>query len=270
MNGEKSYVIYSILFMLLMLSCKAEQGSDVAPDSSSDTRVIEGKRLPDNTSAMAMEDLPSIAAVMGKINPAKDSNFIRIDPKYTDKAAIFLQKECYAHFIDMHDAAAKEGVELFILSATRPFQYQKNIWERKWAKLKAQGKTDEKQMVSEILRYSAMPGTSRHHWGTDIDLNYLNNHYFDSGKGKKIYAWLTEHAGDYGFCQPYSPKGEERPDGYEEEKWHWSYLPLADKYFRVALDSLDNSLISGFSGASFAEELQVVQHYVWGINPMCK
>ena len=32
-----------------------------------------------------------------------------------------------------------------------------------------------------------MPSTSRHHWGTDLDLNNLNNSYFTSGKGKKIY-----------------------------------------------------------------------------------
>jgi D-alanyl-D-alanine carboxypeptidase len=270
MNWRKRTLLYSILGLILLWSCKAENSTKVAVDSFSDSLSAEVEQAAIKPEEKVMEDLPTIDAVMGKINPSSDSNFVRIDAQYTDKAAIYLQKECYEQFINMHNAAALEGVELFILSATRPFQYQKNIWERKWAKLKAEGKTDEKQMVSDILRYSAMPGTSRHHWGTDIDLNYLNNHYFESGKGKKIYEWLLEHAAEYGFCQPYVPKGEERPYGYEEEKWHWSYMPLAEKYFQVASDSLKNTMIEGFSGAQFAGDLSVVEHYVLGVNPRCK
>jgi len=213
--------------------------------------------------------LPSIDQVMGKFNPTQDTNFVKVDAKYTDKPAIYLQEEAYSQFLKMHHAAAKEGIELFILSATRPFNYQKNIWERKWSKLKTADRTDEKAMVREILLYSAMPGTSRHHWGTDIDLNYLNNQYFESGKGQRIYDWLILHAAEYGFCQPYTPKGENRPNGYEEEKWHWSYIPLAEGYFKVAKEILKNDMISGFSGASHAGELNVVENYVLGIDPRC-
>ena len=49
-----------------------------------------------------------------------------------------------------------------------------------------------------------MPSTSRHHWGTDIDLNSLNNSYFSSGKGLKEYDWLTTNANHYGFYQVYT------------------------------------------------------------------
>lgn len=270
MNCRNKTAIFSFLAMISLWSCKVDNSKDVGANSIADSVTVEVDQAKAKVAEKERKDLPTIDEVMGKINPLNDSSFVRIDAKYTDKEAIYLQKDCYEHFIEMHDAAAVEGVELFILSATRPFQYQKNIWERKWAKLKAQGMTNEKQMVSDILRYSAMPGTSRHHWGTDIDLNYLSNHYFETGKGEMIYKWLSEHAEEYGFCQPYSPKGEERPQGYEEEKWHWSYMPLAKKYFRVASDSLENSMISGFSGAPFAEELNVVEHYVLGINPACK
>ena len=71
-----------------------------------------------------------------------------------------------------------------------------------------------------ILTYSSMPGTSRHHWGTDMDLNKDNNGYFATGEGLKVYEWLQAHAHEYGFCQPYTPKGPNRPEGYNEEKWH--------------------------------------------------
>ena len=29
---------------------------------------------------------------------------------------------------------------------------------------------EPKKAISEIIRFSTVPGTSRHHWGTDIDI----------------------------------------------------------------------------------------------------
>ena len=51
-----------------------------------------------------------------------------------------------------------------------------------------------------------MPATSRHHWGTDMDINSVEDDYFKDGKGKKVYRWLVENASKYGFCQVYSDK----------------------------------------------------------------
>ena len=102
-----------------------------------------------------------------------------------------------------------------------------SIWNEKWSgKRKSTGTADitkitdqlEKAMI--ILRYSSMPGTSRHHWGTDFDINMLNNEYYDKGDGKIIYKWLESNAAKFGFGQPYNAG---RENGYKEEKWHWSY-----------------------------------------------
>jgi len=49
-----------------------------------------------------------------------------------------------------------------------------------------------------------MPGTSRHHWGSDVDLYSLEDIDFLKGNGKIIYQWLTDNAASYGFCQPYT------------------------------------------------------------------
>ena len=208
--------------------------------------------------------------VMGKFDPQLDSNFVWIDTLYTDKKYIYLQRETYEQFLKMRAHAQMDGIDLKILSATRNFNYQKGIWERKWRKLLAAGKTDQKEIAAEILLYSAMPGTSRHHWGTDIDLNYLGNSWFESGKGQKIYEWLLQHAHSYGFCQPYSVKDDQRPNGYEEEKWHWSYMPLAEKYYKGAAHFLKDDMISGFSGAESAVDLKVVDNFVLGVHPACK
>ena len=114
-----------------------------------------------------------------------------------------------------------------------------------------------------------MPGTSRHHWGTDIDLNAFINEYFERGDGLKLYNWMVANAASYGFCQPYTQKGPKRPDGYNEEKWHWSYLPLAKKLSDQAKQELKDAMISGFDGAEAAQAIGVVEKYVLGINQAC-
>lgn len=110
-----------------------------------------------------------------------------------------------------------------------------------------------------------MPGSSRHHWGTDIDLNSLENNYFLSGEGKRIYMWLSSHAKDYGFAQVYTnPEPTLRP-GYAEEKWHWSYLPLANNYLKQYNALITHSMITGFHGAELNQQLQIIENYVNGI-----
>lgn len=214
--------------------------------------------------------------LMGKFDPTQHPLFAAI-PASLSSSKMYMRQEALTAFEEMHDAAKKDGVRLIIISATRPFHHQKRIWEGKWTgKRQVDGKMlsptveDTAARATKILRWSSMPGTSRHHWGTDIDINDLNNSYFESGKGKKEYDWLVAHAADYGFCQVYSPQGEKRPYGYQEEKWHWSYLPIAQKLTRAYKDMIRDKDIKGFAGAESAPKIEVVERYVLGINPECK
>jgi LAS superfamily LD-carboxypeptidase LdcB len=222
--------------------------------------------------------IPSLAYLTGKFDPSKHPDFVKVAAKYTDGDPYVLHKETYASFEKMHAAALADGVKLVMVSATRNFARQKQIWEAKWngkRLLEGKDKADEvypnpADRARAILRYSSMPGTSRHHWGTDIDLNDLVNSYFAEGEGKKVYDWLTANAATYGFCQPYTPKGEARPNGYEEEKWHWSYLPVATQLTDYAIANLKDADISGFAGAEAAPQIGILENYVLGINLACK
>jgi zinc D-Ala-D-Ala carboxypeptidase len=123
-----------------------------------------------------------------------------------------------------------------------------------------------KDRALKILEFSAMPGSSRHHWGTDMDLNNLTNEYFDTSAGKKIYDWLTQHASTYGFCQPYSAG---RTKGYHEEKWHWTYMPLSKPLTEFAKTHLTDAQIQGFLGSGTATSIEIVKHYILGISTLC-
>ncbi len=213
--------------------------------------------------------------VMGNFEPKSHENFQLIDTKYADREGLYLRKETLEDFIKMWGAAKTDGVNLIIKSATRNFDYQKGIWERKWTGqtelsdgTKASDEADSKKRALKILLYSSMPGTSRHHWGTDIDLNNFNNSYFEAGVGLKVYEWLKEHAASFGFCQPYTDKSGGR-SGYEEEKWHWSYMPLSKDLTQFCKQQLTNEDIIGFQGSEVAISVDMLSNYVLGIAPDC-
>lgn len=269
---------FNMLCWLLMIagcSGKTESQSAVQEDTlAQKTTSVEKEQVAENKLIQATL---TIDELLGKIDPAKHTEFTKIDSKYTDKSNIYLRKATYKAFLQMYQAAAKEGVQLKIVSATRNFTDQKRIWENKWNGNTKVGGEDLSKTIADpatralkILEYSSMPGTSRHHWGTDMDLNRLNNEWFASGEGKKMYDWLEAHAIEYGFCQPYSEKGSERPEGYNEEKWHWSYMPLAHQFLQQYAEKVTYKKIDGFAGSEVANQINVIDKYVEGIAPACK
>lgn len=202
--------------------------------------------------------------LLGKFNQNQDDRFVQLDDQYTGGSAkgAYLRKETYEAFVRMAEAAKQDGVNLVIISATRNYLQQKAIWERKWVNDK-ESKTDVDR-AKKILLYSSMPGSSRHHWGTDMDLNNLNNEYFDSGEGLKIYEWLKAHAHEYGFCQPYTAKTDGRT-GYEEERWHWSYTPLSIPFLEAYKKTVALTDIRDFLGSETAAKIDIITNYVDGV-----
>lgn len=272
------------LLLIGLISCSASSAEQTEANT-----VTKSEQLPEVQSLINEEihsvmplDSPEVEMIpvntlLGKIVQSKDVDFVRIDRKYTAKPAIYLRKEAYTAFEKMYAAAKLEGISLEIISATRNFKYQKGIWERKWTGVtKVGGKNlaislpDPVERARAILRYSSMPGTSRHHWGTDIDLNSLNNSWFASGQGKKVYTWLQAHAAEFGYCQTYTHMDESRPRGYQEEKWHWSYMPIASKFLASYLTHVHVHDITGFKGAEAAKGMNVIQDFVGGVGPRCR
>lgn len=211
--------------------------------------------------------------LLGKFDPATDQRFTRIKNGHASGSAEggYLRSEAYQAFERMYEAAKKDGVHIVIVSATRTFESQKQIWENKWSgRTIVEGKNlttikDPVARARTILRYSSMPGSSRHHWGTDMDLNSLENSYFEAGPGLKMYRWLLAHASEYGFCQPYTSKSKGRT-GYEEEKWHWSYEPLSTQLLSDYLLHIQYEDIAGFSGSETAKPIRIIDEYVKGVD----
>ncbi len=203
----------------------------------------------------------------GQIDYYTDPHFIEIPKQYAYREDMFLLKETYEAFYNMYLAAQKDGISLKIISATRTHTEQSWIWEDKWKKA-AYNNADQLIKISNIMQFSAMPGTSRHHWGTEIDLNSLSDEYFTTGAGKNIYKWLITHACEFGFCQVYDEAYKNRK-GHGEEKWHWSYYPLSKGLPERYKLNVKYSDIKGFSGCELAEQAHVIEDYVLGVSTKC-
>lgn len=232
----------------------------------------------------ALADLNILA---GKFVPEKTQAFKAVPAKFVMGNPQYLNAEALAAFLRMAAAAEKQGYAIRIVSGTRTFATQKAIWEQKFlGHRKVAGKNlaaaikDENLRSLEILRYSSMPGTSRHHWGTDMDLHEakltgtpLYNETFQKGRGKDFFDWLELNAPQFGFCQPYNGNPAERngdkfAHGYQEERWHWSYKPLAAAYLNVYRQSAEGLKPNGFAGSKAAGHLYM--DFVQNINPKCQ
>lgn len=261
-NNSSTFYIHLILTSWLFLACAADSDSNRSSDLPHE--IQDTTKIKQNVNK---------AILIGKFNPDETSDFIIIPERLSSRPGMYLQKKALAAFEEMYEAASADGIQLKIISATRNFDHQKRIWEDKFftkvTRMSQIPNADHRiGFAKDILRYSSMPGTSRHHWGTDIDINSLEPSYFESEQGAKVYEWLSQNAVNFGFCQPYTSKSNGRT-GYEEEKWHWSYIPLAGPYLKAYNESITYDDICCFKGDETARPLKVIKNFVNGIDPIC-
>jgi LAS superfamily LD-carboxypeptidase LdcB len=170
--------------------------------------------------------------------------------KCLKRSSILIHKQALKPFSVLRSAAASEGFDLRICSGFRSFQRQKSIWNEKLlglrpvfdnsGKLVVLDHITDLQKVHSVLRWSALPGSSRHHWGTDFDIydasalpkgyqiKLVPEECEKDGVFGDLHAWLSEFFSFYpnGFFRPYAfDRG-----GVSPEKWHISYGPIANVY----------------------------------------
>jgi zinc D-Ala-D-Ala carboxypeptidase len=271
---KKNFIVLAVIIVAISTSLYIAISNNTNTELTENNSInTENENESINTDSIMNID---IKYLLGQFEPSTDTNFTLIPLPYANRNGLYAEKRTYTAFVEMCEAAKEDDITLVIVSACRNFNSQKGIWEAKWngnriveGQNLAKSVPDHTERAKKILRYSSMPGTSRHHWGTDIDINSVSNSYFQSGNGKKVYEWLDANAADFGFYQVYIPKGEKRPYGYEEEPWHWTYFPVSKEYISSYKNKVTYDDITGFSGAETAKEIEVIKYYVLGINPVC-
>jgi len=172
-------------------------------------------------------------------------------PSDAERLGVRAHRDVVEPFRKLQDDARREGFDLQILSGFRSFADQLSIWNRK-----ASGRLavldsgaapldirtlNERDLVFAILRWSALPGASRHHWGTDLDvydaastpdgyeIELVPEEVEADGMFGPMHEWLdarmaTDDA--RGFYRPY----DEDRQGVAPERWHLSHAPVAAGY----------------------------------------
>ncbi|MFT5846047.1 MAG: LAS superfamily LD-carboxypeptidase LdcB [Psychroserpens sp.] len=151
-----------------------------------------------------------------------------------------LLQEAHNAFLDMRKEALKSDINLKAVSSYRNFAHQNRIWERKYKQNRSNG-LSEQQSIKKIIEYSTLPGSSRHHWATDIDLidsnapqprRVLNPKHFEgNGCFSKFKIWMDTNASRFGFYLVYT--NETHRKGFKYEPWHYSYKPLSQGYLQA-------------------------------------
>ncbi|EKF54582.1 D-alanyl-D-alanine carboxypeptidase [Galbibacter marinus] len=192
---------------------------------------------------------------------------------------IGLQKQAYDAFLKMKADAKKQGIEIQVASGHRDFSRQKSIWNRKYKAYTDQGMSPI-QAMDKIIEYSTYPGTSRHHWGTDIDIidaaaTYSGNvlvpeKYQGDGPFCKLKEWMDENSQKYGFYLVYTDNPDRK--GFYYEPWHYSYKPISkpmlDAYRKLDIAHIIKSEdLLGRKHMTTDFINSYIQENVLGINP---
>jgi LAS superfamily LD-carboxypeptidase LdcB len=161
--------------------------------------------------------------------------------------ACHLHSHAVTPFLNLRKAAQSAGIDLIPLSSFRDFDRQLAIWNAKYCgerpMLDAAGnplnasELAPRERIDAILLWSALPGASRHHWGTDLDLidgnadtdglkdRLTREAFAPEGPFGPLHRWLDEHAARFGFFRPYQGVRS----GVQPEPWHFSFAPVAEK-----------------------------------------
>ncbi len=174
-----------------------------------------------------------------------------------------LHAHVVAPFLNLRRAALDQGIDLAPLSGFRDFARQLAIWNGKFSGERqifdAAGATLDasrltpRQRIEAILLWSALPGASRHHWGTDLDLvdrraggadyevKLTREEFAPGGPFADLNLWLTEHAPRFGFFRPFQGVRS----GVQPEPWHFSFAPIAEQARRRLTPQVLRSALAG-------------------------
>ena len=190
-----------------------------------------------------------------------------------------LREEANKSFLDMKKKALEDGINIQIVSSYRDFYHQKRIWTRKYNSFTENG-LKPTDAINKIIEYSTIPGTSRHHWGTDIDIidgkprqpkNVLNEeHFHGNGPYCKLKEWMEEYSESFGYYLVYNNNANRK--GFKYEPWHYSYKPLSKEYLVEyqkidIVQILESEKIVGYNHFSDEFMNSYIANNILDINP---
>lgn len=163
---------------------------------------IDGVLIANKTYALPQDFIPT--------NPDQPVN--------ADRSSTCLDKTLMSAWNTMLKDATAKGLNIYIASGYRSYNYQVNVYNRY---VKSDG-------AAVADTYSSRPGNSEHQTGLCFDLNTIEDSFQYTNEGK----WVNDNCYKYGFCIRF-PKDKDSATGYQYESWHLRYVgvDLATKLY---------------------------------------
>lgn len=242
---------------------------------------------------MKKNSTPLLNTVQAQILGVTDSHihYFAQDLKHPEKK-VGVHQQMLPAFQQLVAKAKDFGISIKIASGFRSLDRQLIIWNNKFNGKSVikdkQGDIVEVNSLSEldickaILLYSALPGASRHHWGSDIDI-YADNllakdqalqlepwEYEPTGPMAKLSTFLQQEAQALGFYFPY----DKYRGGVAAEPWHLSYIPVAKTYqqdidINILINYLNNVDIAG-KKTIIANIEAIAEQFIFNTNQIAK
>ena len=188
---------------------------------------------------------------------ARELNVLEVTGRAASHVRHFADLNCVLHAraaeaaIALRNEARLAGIEVAVVSSFRDFNHQTAIWTAKFNGQRPlldrsgaeihRAELYESALIDAILIWSALPGGSRHHWGSEIDVidaaavpagarpQLLSREFAAGGCFERLNGWLESNMRRFGFFRPYSSD----LGGVQPEPWHLSYAEVSTPALEV-------------------------------------
>lgn len=231
MRGIKYLLIITVLIIALafLMTRLVFKKVDEDTESASDTAIIT-ETTPSETEPWEDENIDNIWAMflVNSKNPLPKNydDIIETEVVFESYREYLLDARAADYIKRMIDDAAKDGVDLLVVSAYRTIGYQQQNFDSSVQNRMDRGMTYD-EAYADTLNEVALPGESEHNAGLALDIMCEENQNMDddSFENTEAFAWLDKHAHEYGFILRY-PKGKKPVTGIVYEPWHYRFVGL--------------------------------------------
>ena len=221
LNKKRVAIVIAIPLLIIFLIIKATKNDDKIETTS--TNIENTATSPANEVTQKQEQTRTKKEITDwRLTLANYENILPEDFE-VEVANIDETRQFDARAIDeltqMMNDMRKAGISnIWVQSAYRSVERQKELYDESIKKHLSQGKTQE-EATRLTDEYINKPGSSDHNLGLAVDFNYVDNKFEDLDGFK----WLKENAEKYGFILRY-PKDKEEITKISYESWHWRYV----------------------------------------------
>lgn len=234
-SGKKKGVCLALIVVTVVGVCAVYFGSHT--DKPAPAYAAESASGPVSSvarvSSLPVSSLPAgseVSSVPGVFRQSEDWSLLLVNAKtkipdsFTpqivnyDGSGVEMDARIKPYFVQMKAAAAKDGITLWLSGGYRSEDEQRQLFQQAVQSGISRG-LSQSGAEQEARKTVAEPGYSEHNTGLALDFNGSRSDFVSTD----AYAWLQQHAAEYGFILRY-PKGKESVTGIGFQPWFYRYV----------------------------------------------